>query len=113
LSGVDIILDLCSHTCPFSREYDNEAHTKGRRRFSRQKILVWAFNESQNHRLNHRMAWVGKNLKAHAVPTHCHGQGCYPPAQAAQGPIQAGLEQLQGWGTHSFSGQMCQGLPTL
>ena len=25
--------------------------------------------------------------------------------EAAQGPIQPGLEQLQGWGTHSFSGQ--------
>uniref|UniRef100_A0A8C9LBX5 Uncharacterized protein n=1 Tax=Pavo cristatus TaxID=9049 RepID=A0A8C9LBX5_PAVCR len=27
------------------------------------------------------------------------------PTQAAQGPIQPGLEHLQGWGTHSFSGQ--------
>jgi len=28
-------------------------------------------------------------------PNHCHGQGCPPPAQAAQGPIQPGLERLQ------------------
>ena len=33
-----------------------------------------------------------------------------PPAQAAQGPIQPSLEHLQGWGTHSFSGQLCQRL---
>ena len=39
-----------------------------------------------------RMAWVGKDLKAHPVPTHCCGQGCHPAAQAAQGPIQPGLE---------------------
>jgi len=33
-------------------------------------------------------------------------------AQAAQGPIQPGLEHLQGWGTHS-SGQQCQHLTAL
>ena len=38
----------------------------------------------------------------------CHGQGCHPAAQAAQGFIQPRLECLQGWGTHSFSGQLCQ-----
>jgi len=27
--------------------------------------------------------------------------GCPPPTQAAQGPVQPGLEHLQGWGTHS------------
>ena len=50
---------------------------------------------------NHGMVQVGRDLKAH--PTPCHGQGCHPAAQAAQGPIQPGLEHLQGWGTHSFT----------
>lgn len=36
--------------------------------------------------------------------------GCPPSAQAAQGPLQHGLEHLQSWGIHSFSGQQCQGL---
>jgi len=35
--------------------------------------------------------------------------GCNPPAEAAQGPIQPGLELLQGWGTHIFSGQPVPG----
>jgi len=30
-----------------------------------------------------------------------------------QGPIQPGLEHLQGWGIHSFSGQLCQHLTAL
>jgi len=38
------------------------------------------------------MARVGRDLKAHAVPTACRGQGCHPPAQAAQGSIQPGLD---------------------
>jgi len=41
------------------------------------------------------MPWASRDLKAHAVPTPCHGQGCRPPAQAAQGPIQPGLENLR------------------
>ena len=40
-------------------------------------------------------------------------RGCHPPAQAAQGPIQPGLEHPQGWGTHSFSEQLCHCLTTL
>ena len=31
-------------------------------------------------------------------PNPCHEQGCPKPAQSAQGPIQPGLESLQGWG---------------
>ncbi|EOA93912.1 hypothetical protein Anapl_14400, partial [Anas platyrhynchos] len=48
------------------------------------------------------LVWVGRDLKDHPVPAPCHGQGHLPPAQAAQSPIQRGLEHLQGWGTHSF-----------
>ena len=33
--------------------------------------------------------------------------------QAAQGPIQPGLEHLQGWGIHSLSGQLFQHLTPL
>jgi len=50
------------------------------------------------------MVWVGRDLRDHSVPTLCHSQGCHPAAQAAQGPIQPGLE-LQGRSIHSFSGQ--------
>jgi len=39
----------------------------------------------------------------------CHRQGHQPPHlipdQAAQGPIQPGLECLQGWGIHNLLGQ--------
>ena len=28
--------------------------------------------------------------------------GCHPPDQAAQNPIQPGLERLQGWSIHNF-----------
>ena len=40
----------------------------------------------------------------------CHKQGHQSPHlildQAAQGPIQPGLEYLQGWGIHNLSGQL-------
>jgi len=51
------------------------------------------------------MAWVGRDSKDHEAPTPCsHRQGHQPPHlipdQAAQGPIQPGLEHLQGWTGH-------------
>jgi len=55
------------------------------------------------------MSWIGRDTKDHPVPTSYCGQDCYPPAQAAQGPIPDGLEQLQGWGIHRFSGQPVPG----
>ena len=54
---------------------------------------------------NNRTTYVGSDLKGHPVPTPCHGQGCYPPDQAAQGPIQPGLEHVQRWDMPSFAGQ--------
>jgi len=55
------------------------------------------------------MAWVGRDLKVHQAPTPRHRQGCWPPHlildQAAQGPIQPGLERLQGQGIHNPSRQ--------
>jgi len=65
---------------------------------------------SQHHSLNQKIIeWLqlGRDLKAHMVPTPCCRQGYHPPARAVQGPIQPGLEHLQGWGIHSFSGQPC------
>jgi len=42
------------------------------------------------------MAWVGRDLKDHQAPPPHHRQGCQPPHlildQAAQGPVQPGLE---------------------
>ena len=43
------------------------------------------------------MGWVGKDLKAHLVPTLCHRQGRFPSGRAAQGPIQPALKHQQGW----------------
>jgi len=55
------------------------------------------------------MAWVGRNPRVIKFQTRCHRQGHQPPDvaldQDAQGPIQPGLEHLQGWGIHSLSGQ--------
>ena len=53
--------------------------------------------------LQNGLDWKG--LEDHLAPIPCHGQGCHSPVQAAQNPIQPGLKHLQGWGTHSFSGQ--------
>jgi len=43
-----------------------------------------------------------------------HRQGHQPPHltldHAAQGPIQSGLEHLQGWGIHNLSGSLFQHL---
>ena len=52
------------------------------------------------------MAEVGGDLKDHLVQALYCGQGCHPAGQAAQDPIQAGLECFQGWGTCSLSGQL-------
>ena len=51
------------------------------------------------------MALVGRDLKAHPVPSPCSGQGHLPLDQAAQGPIQSGLEHIQGQSILSLSGQ--------
>ena len=55
---------------------------------------------------NHRIAeWFGlEGASKPTQPNPCRGQGCPPPAQAAQGPIQPGLERLQGWGTTASLG---------
>lgn len=43
------------------------------------------------------MLGVGGDLKDHLVPAACHGQGCHPLDQVAQG-----LEHPQGWGICSL-----------
>jgi len=54
------------------------------------------------------MAWLGRHLKEHQVPTPCYGQDCQPlneaPDQAAHGPFQPGLEHLQRWDSTSRDG---------
>ena len=58
-----------------------------------------------------------QRIKDHEAPPPHHRQGHQLPHlipdQAAQGPIQPGLEQLQGWGIHSLSGQLFQHLTKL
>jgi len=48
------------------------------------------------------MAWAGRDLKDHPVPSPLLGQGCqllnWALDQLAQSPIQCGSEHLQGWG---------------
>ena len=63
--------------------------------------------------------WLGMEGTSRIIKLQppCYRQGCQPPHfildQAAQGPIQPGLEHLQGWGIHSLSGQLFQHLTTL
>lgn len=40
---------------------------------------------------NHRTVWVGRDLKVHAVPTLCHGQGPLPPARLPPAPSRLAL----------------------
>ena len=51
------------------------------------------------------MAWFGRDLKYHLVPTPCFGQGYQPLDQTVQELIKPGFELLYGWGIHNFSGQ--------
>uniref|UniRef100_A0A669PEJ8 Transmembrane protein 17B n=1 Tax=Phasianus colchicus TaxID=9054 RepID=A0A669PEJ8_PHACC len=73
-------------------------------------LLECQFTESQNGE-----GWKGpqgssiSNPLPHAGPPTSH----LIPDQAAQGPIQSGLEHLQGRGIHSLSGQLFQHLTTL
>ena len=58
---------------------------------------------------NHRMAWVGRDPMITELQPPCRVQDHQPPhlilVQAAQGPIQPGLDHLQTRGIHSLSGQ--------
>ena len=58
---------------------------------------------------NYRMPWVGRAIKDHPPPTQMLWAGCHPLDQTLQGPIQPGLEHLQEWGIHIFSGQPVPG----
>ena len=61
---------------------------------------------------NHRT--IGLEQTLNPIKFHLAAMGWLPPpAQAAQGPIQPGLEHFQGWGIHSFFGQQCQCLTAL
>ena len=68
------------------------------------------------------MAWVGRNLKDHLVPAPLPRAGL-PTTRSSisnKGPIQPGLEHLQGWDIHNLSGQpataphcsLCEKLPS-
>lgn len=52
-----------------------------------------------------RMVWVERDLKDHLVLTPLPRQARFPLDQVAQSSMQPGLEHLQEWGIHSFSGQ--------
>ena len=60
------------------------------------------------HRIIEWLGLEGTSSIIKLQPPH-HRQSCQTPHlildQAAQGPLQPGLERLQGWGIHSLSGQ--------
>ena len=69
-------------------------------------IIKLSLSKSINSK-NHRMAWVGRDLKDHLVPTSCHRECCqllnWALDQVAQCTIQPSLEHLQEQYIHSFS----------
>ena len=75
------------------------------------KNMSFCVQKGQHAENNHRTARVGRDLKDHESPTPLPHQGHQPPHltssfnQAAQGPIQSGLEHFQGRGIHNLSGQ--------
>jgi len=71
------------------------------------KILMvhnWVI-ESQNG-----LGWKG--AQSPRCPNPCCGQGYPPPAPASQGPIQPGLECVQGWGTTASLHSCARASPT-
>ena len=66
--------------------------------------------ESQNHRI---IEWLGLEGSSRIIrlQPRCHWQGHQPLYllldQAAQGPIQRGLEHLQEWSIHNLSWAAC------
>ena len=63
-------------------------------------IVFFALFLSEHIGSQKGLGWKGP--QSPPSPNPCHAQGCPPPAQSAQGPIQPGLQCPQGWGTHSF-----------
>lgn len=52
-----------------------------------------------------------RDLNDHLVSDTCHGQGCLPPAQVAQDPIQPSLKHLQNPPFTAFLGGTASALP--
>jgi len=60
---------------------------------------------------NHRMVWVGRDLKGHLVPLPLSWAGT--PSTFPQSPVQPSLEHLQGEAATASLGSLCQGHTTL
>ena len=65
--------------------------------------MLWKSSKAASHRSptqNHRMAWVGRDLRDHEFQPPLSQAGLQPPHlildQAAQSPLKPGLEHLQG-----------------
>ena len=70
--------------------------------------------ENHKNRITESLCGLGwKRPQSPHRPNPSHGQGCPPPAQAAQSPIQPGLECLQGWGTTASLGSCVSGTTTV
>jgi len=89
---------LCTSLCPLS------CCSAPPKRASPHALDIHTWDISQNQRI---MEWLGLEgiLKAVYLQLFCHGQSSLLLDQAAQCPIQPHLEQLQVWGTYSFSKQ--------
>lgn len=67
------------------------------------KFSVFFLRHYEMQSQSHRMVWVERSsgLKSIQFQPLCHGQGCPSLDEFAQGPIQSGLEHLQGWDIQS------------
>ena len=78
-------------------------------------LLHSVLHVAKQHRITERFGLGPQGSRSsNPTPMQSHQPPRLTAAQAAQGPILAALEHLQGWtGIHSLSGQLFQHLPTL
>jgi len=83
-------LFLADHTCFWIRSYTKNIVSP---RWLGPSVCIWITEYLV-------LEWISKPTQPQPVPW----AGLPPPAQAARGPIQPGLECLQGWGTTASLG---------
>jgi len=72
-------------------------------------LTLWGLTEHGFHNYHGITEWLRLEGTSYIIqPQPCAMGSCHPPDEAAQGPIQPGLEHLWGWGAHSSLGSLCQ-----
>jgi len=71
-------------------------------------LLVYTKKGAWTGSQNHRMVWVGKDLKDLLAPTFRYGQGHLPLDHVAQRPIQPGLNSAREGTSTASLGRLCQ-----